>query len=129
MNSISPGNILIADDEIYMLRLLEMTFKKGGYTVVSCRDGRGALATAAAALPQLIVLDVMMPGLDGLGALRQLKENPATRDIPVVVLSAKGHALTRVEAEAAGAVLFLAKPFSPNQLLGAVRKILAPETL
>jgi CheY-like chemotaxis protein len=116
--------ILVADDEVYMLRLLELTFKKGGYEVVSCRDGKEALTQATSASPQLIVLDVMMPGLDGLGALRQLKENPATRDIPVVVLSAKGHALTRVEAEVAGAALFLAKPFSPNQLLGEVQKII-----
>jgi CheY-like chemotaxis protein len=119
--------ILVADDEIYMVRLLEMTFKKGGYEVMSCRDGQEALALAGTVLPQLIVLDVMMPGLDGLGALRQLKENPATKNIPVVVLSAKGHALTRVEAEAAGAALFLAKPFSPNQLLGEVQKIIGPQ--
>jgi CheY-like chemotaxis protein len=124
MNTTSAGTILIADDEVYMLRLLEMTFKKGGYTVVSCRDGQEALTQAASTLPQLIVLDVMMPGLDGLGALRQLKGNPATRDIPVVVLSAKGHALTKVEAEQAGAVLFLPKPFSPNQLLGEAQRIL-----
>ena len=124
MNPTHPAKILIADDEIYMLRLLEMTFKKGGYAVVSCRDGQEALTQAASGLPQLIVLDVMMPGLDGLGALRMLKENPVTRDIPVVVLSAKGHALTRVHAVLAGAVLFLAKPFSPNELLGEVRKIL-----
>ena len=121
----SPLKILIADDELYMLRLLELTLKKGGYDVVSCRDGQEALALAASVLPQLILLDVMMPGLDGLGALRQLKENPATRSIPVIVLSAKGHALTRVEAELAGAVLFLAKPFSPNQLLGDVQKIIS----
>jgi CheY-like chemotaxis protein len=127
MNPNPAKKILVADDEVFMLRLLEMTLKKGGYEVVSCRDGKAALAAAAAQLPQLIVLDVMMPGLDGLGALRQLKENPATREIPVVVLSAKGHALTKVEAEASGAVLFLAKPFSPNELLGAVRKILEPE--
>ena len=120
----NPKKILVADDEVFMLRLLDMTLKKGGYVVISCRDGKEALAAAAAQLPQLIVLDVMMPGLDGLGALRQLKENPATREIPVVVLSAKGHALTKVEAEASGAVLFLAKPFSPNELLGAVQKIL-----
>jgi CheY-like chemotaxis protein len=126
MNLTNTSTILIADDEIYMLRLLEMTFKKGGYTVVSCRDGREALTQAAILLPQLIVLDVMMPGLDGLGALRQLKGSAATRDIPVVVLSAKGHALTRVEAELAGAVLFLAKPFSPNQLLSEVQRILGP---
>ncbi|MEY4918040.1 MAG: hypothetical protein RL616_1953 [Verrucomicrobiota bacterium] len=123
----NPKKILVADDEVFMLRLLDMTLKKGGYEVISCRDGKEALAAAAAQLPQLIVLDVMMPGLDGLGALRQLKENPATREIPVVVLSAKGHALTKVEAEASGAVLFLAKPFSPNELLGAVQKILLPE--
>jgi len=126
MNSETIPKILIADDEGYMIRLLEMTFKKGGYTVVSCRDGREALARAAEESPQLIVLDVMMPGLDGLEALRQLKGNPATRGIPVVVLSAKGHSLTKVEAELAGAVLFLAKPFSPNQLLGEVRRILTP---
>jgi two-component system alkaline phosphatase synthesis response regulator PhoP len=122
----NPLKILVADDEVFMLRLLEMTFKKGGYEVVTCRDGKTALATAFAAPPQLIVLDVMMPGLDGLGALRQLKENAATRAIPVIVLSAKGHALTKVEAEASGAVLFLAKPFSPNELLSAVQKILSP---
>jgi CheY-like chemotaxis protein len=124
MNPKPTQKILIADDEVYMLRLLEMTFKKGGYAVVSCRDGQEALAQAVSALPQLIVLDVMMPGLDGLGALRQLKGNAATRDIPVVVLSAKGHALTKVEAEQAGAVMFLAKPFSPNQLLSEVQKFL-----
>ena len=122
----NPKKILVADDEVFMLRLLEMTFKKGGFTVVSCRDGKEALAKAATELPQLIVLDVMMPGLDGLGALRQLKENPATKGIPVVVLSAKGHALTKVEAEASGAALFLAKPFSPNELLEAVQKFITP---
>lgn len=125
MNSASSQKILIADDEVYMLRLLEMTLKKGGYNILSCRNGQDALTMSATTLPQLIVLDVMMPGLDGLEALRQLKSNPATRDIPVVVLSAKGHALTKVEAELAGAVLFLAKPFSPSQLLGEVQKILS----
>ena len=122
----NPQKILVADDEVFMLRLLEMTFKKGGYEVVTCRDGKEALVTAFAVQPQLIVLDVMMPGLDGLGALRLLKDNPATKNIPVVVLTAKGHSLTRVDAVLAGAVLFLAKPFSPNELLDAVQKILSP---
>jgi DNA-binding response OmpR family regulator len=126
MNLTNTKKVLIADDEIYMVRLLEMTFKKGGFEVVSCRDGQAALTSAVTAQPQLIVLDVVMPGLDGLGALRQLKGNPVTKNIPVVVLSAKGHALTRVEAELAGAALFLTKPFSPNQLLEEVKKILEP---
>ena len=120
----NPKKILVADDEVFMLRLLEMTFKKGGYEVVTCRDGKEALVTAFAVQPQLIVLDVMMPGLDGLGALRLLKNNSVTKNIPVVVLTAKGHSLTRVDAVLAGAVLFLAKPFSPNELLSAVQKIL-----
>ena len=120
----NPKTILVADDEVFMLRLLEMTFKKGGYEVVTCRDGKEALVTAFAVQPQLIVLDVMMPGLDGLGALRLLKNNSVTKNIPVVVLTAKGHSLTRVDAVLAGAVLFLAKPFSPNELLSAVQKIL-----
>ncbi len=126
MSTTNPIKILVADDEIYMVRLLEMTLRKGGYDVVTCRDGAEALAISATALPQLIVMDVMMPGLDGLSAIRQLKQNESTRHIPVVVLSSRGHALTRVEAEAAGAALFLAKPFSPNQLLSEVKKILGP---
>jgi len=125
MSTTNPIKILVADDEIYMVRLLEMTLRKGGYDVVTCRDGAEALAISATALPQLIVMDVMMPGLDGLSAIRQLKQNESTRHIPVV-LSSRGHALTRVEAEAAGAALFLAKPFSPNQLLSEVKKILGP---
>jgi DNA-binding response OmpR family regulator len=126
MNPPAKLKVLVADDEIYMLRLLEMTFKKDGFEVVCCRDGQEALTTAAAAPPNIIVLDIMMPGLDGLGALRKLKENPATKNIPVVVLSSKGHALTRIEAELAGAAVFLTKPFSPNQLLGEIKKILNP---
>ena len=126
MNPTSPKKILIADDQLYMIRLLEMTLKKGGYEVVSCRDGNEALATAARVQPQLIVLDLIMPGLDGLGALRQLKENPATKNIPVIVLSTKGHALTRAETEQAGAAQFFTKPFSPIQLLEEIKKNLEP---
>ena len=127
MNQPIPPKILIADDEAFMLRLLEMTMKKGGYEVISCHDGHEALAAAFSAPPRLIVLDIMMPGLDGLGALRQLKENPATQNIPVIVLSGRGQALTQAEAERAGALRYFTKPFSPNQLLDEVKKILATQ--
>jgi len=126
MNPNPPRKILIADDQLYMIRLLEMTLKKGGYEVISCRDGNEALATATRLQPQLIVLDLIMPGLDGFGALRQLKENPATQNIPVIVLSTKGHTLTRVETAQAGAAQFFTKPFSPVQLLDEIKKILEP---
>ena len=114
MNPNHTQKILVADDEVFMLRLLEMTFKKGGYEVDQLPRRPGGARRRRRRLPQLIVLDVMMPGLDGLGALRQLKENPATQDIPVVVLSAKGHALTKVEAESRGRGVVSLKTVQPK---------------
>ena len=128
MNPPNPPKVLIADDELHMLRLLELTFKKGGFEVISCRDGKEALAAVAVVKPQLIVLDMMMPGLDGLATLRHLKGSTDTKSIPVIVLSSKGHALTRVGAELAGAAMFLTKPFSPSQLVGEAKKMLEPKT-
>ena len=116
--------VLLADDEVFMLRLLEVTFLRGGYRIVQARSGSEALVVAAAENPDLIVMDLMMPGMDGLSALQRLRQAEATRGIPVIILSAKGHALTKVEAEQAGASLFLTKPFSPNQLLTEARRIL-----
>ena len=119
--------VLIADDEIYMLRLLDITLRKGGFRVAQARNGADALKSAETEKPDLIIMDVMMPGLDGLSAVHQLKQNDATAKIPVIVLSSKGHALTKIEAELAGASLFLTKPFSPNQLLVEVKKILGQD--
>ncbi len=125
MSETNPTRILVADDEVFMLRLLEATFRKAGWEVVSCRNGAEALESAGRVRPQLIVMDVMMPGLDGLAAVRQLKQDEGTRHIPVIVLSSKGQALTQVEATLAGAALFLTKPFSPTQLLAESRRIMA----
>ena len=117
-------HLLVVDDDERLRALLQRYLSANGFRISAACDAAEARALMKSMAFDALVLDVMMPGLDGLGALRQLKEHPATRDIPVVVLSAKGHALTRVEAEVAGAALFLAKPFSPNQLLGEVQKII-----
>lgn len=122
--SAPPPTVLLADDEVFMRRLLEATFRKAGYHVLQVCDGAEAFATAAAVRPDLIVMDIMMPGLDGLSAVRQMKQDERTRCIPVVVLSSKGHALTRSEAQQAGAALFLTKPFSPSQLLTESNQLL-----
>jgi len=114
--------ILIADDETYSLRLLQMTLKKTGCDLIACKNGREAVDQAVAELPDLIVMDVMMPVLDGLAALAELKANEKTADIPVIMLTAKGQTLTRTEAEQSGAEHFLTKPFSPTNLLEEVRK-------
>lgn len=118
------AKILLADDETYSLRLLQMTLKKTGCEVIPCSDGLAAFEQAQSELPDLIVMDVMMPVLDGLGALAKLKSEAATKDIPVIMLTAKGQTLTRTEAEESGAALFLTKPFSPTELLEQVRKFL-----
>jgi CheY-like chemotaxis protein len=114
--------ILIADDEIYSLRLLQMTLKKTGCDLIPCKNGQEAVDRAGEELPDLIVMDVMMPVMDGLAALAELKQNERTAEIPVIMLTAKGQTLTRTEAEQSGAEHFLTKPFSPTNLLEEVRK-------
>ena len=119
------ARILLVDDRRENLIALDAILSSISDTIlVPVRSGEQALTELRSDDYAVVLLDVMMPGLDGLGALRALKNDAVTRDIPVVVLSAKGHALTKVEAEQAGAVLFLAKPFSPNQLLGEAQRIL-----
>ena len=122
----TPVKILIVDDEPHMLRVTELSVKKGGYEVLLARDGRVAVALAGQAQPALIVMDLLMPELDGMQALRELKQNPATARIPVILLTSRGHVVTRQEAESSGAALFLTKPFSPTQLLKEVQRLLAP---
>lgn len=119
--------ILIADDEPHMRRLAELSLRKGGYELVTARNGREAVELALGQLPDLIILDMSMPELDGLGALKELKQNAATQNIPVIMLTARGHELARQDAEASGASLFLTKPFSPSQLLAEVRRLSRPE--
>jgi len=122
----TPAKILIVDDEPHMLRVTELSVKKGGYEVLLARDGRAAVALAGQAQPALIVMDLLMPELDGMQALRELKQNPATARIPVILLTSRGHVVTRQAAESSGAALFLTKPFSPTQLLKEVQRLLAP---
>jgi CheY-like chemotaxis protein len=119
-----PRKILIVDDEAFVLRVTELSLKKGGYTLIFGRDGREAVKLAGDERPALIIMDVQMPEMDGLTALRLLKQNSATASIPVIMLTARGHVLTRQDAEGSGAALFLTKPCSPMQLLKEVQRIL-----
>jgi CheY-like chemotaxis protein len=118
------AKILIVDDEPHMRRVTELSIKKGGYDIVIGRNGREALELAAREKPNLIVMDVSMPELDGLAALLLLKADPATADIPVIMLTVRGHTMTRHQAEQSGAAVYLTKPFSPSQLLAEVQRLL-----
>ena len=121
------NRILLVDDEPHMRRLSELSLRKGGYELLFGADGEDAIVQAKAGHPDLIIMDVMMPRMDGLTALRHLKADPETKAIPVIMLTARGHVLTRQEATDSGAALFITKPFSPSLLLAEVQKILTSE--
>lgn len=117
-----PRKILIVDDEPFMLRLIQHHLENAGYQMIKARNGREAVEAAIRENPCLVVMDAMMPNMDGLTALRQLKQEPSTRDIPVIMLTANPHKYSQEDAESSGAAIFLTKPFSPTQLLEEIRK-------
>lgn len=116
--------ILIADDEPHMLRITELSLKKGGFDILLARDGRQAVEMTISEKPDLVVLDVMMPGMDGFAALREIKSRPDTAAIPVIILTSRGQRIVQEEAQTSGAVLYLTKPFSPSDLLSEAKRIL-----
>ncbi|MBT3595830.1 MAG: response regulator [Verrucomicrobia bacterium] len=117
--------VLIADDEPHMLKFIEFTLRKGDFEILKANDGVQALKVAEAQKPNVIVLDVLMPGMDGVTALKNLKKNPVLKLIPVILLTARGHTLDPEEAKKAGASYYLTKPFSPTELLKQVQQLAA----
>jgi CheY-like chemotaxis protein len=119
----TSNTILVVDDEPFMLRLLKYHLEKAGYATASARTGREAVALAAAAPPRLVVMDIMMADLDGIAALKALRENNVTRELPVIMITASANRVARQEAEANGATLFFTKPFSPTKLVEEVQRL------
>ncbi|HZR21466.1 MAG TPA: response regulator [Verrucomicrobiae bacterium] len=120
--------ILVVDDDPIMHHVLKHYLERNGFEMLSASNGRGAIELAHAQQPQLIVLDVRMPDMSGLAALRQLKESEATKSIPVVVVTVNADRTTQMESDISGAAAFLAKPFRPDELLAILRKLIRPET-
>jgi CheY-like chemotaxis protein len=118
--------VLVVDDDQLMHRLFQHHLERAGYQMVSALNGREALDLATRQPPDLIVMDIMMPDVDGLAALRELKKVDATKSIPVIIITANSHHLTRKESETCGAAIFLTKPFSPTQLLNEIRRLVPP---
>lgn len=117
------ARLVIAEDSPHMLRLLEMMLRKAGHTWTSCSAGDTALAAVRSEKPDAALLDINMPGIDGLEVLAALKADPATAGIPVIMLTARGHTLTRQQAEESGAAAFLTKPFSPTELTAIIARL------
>ena len=120
-----PRTVLVADDDEDILQLVSFRLERAGYTVVTAADGQQALAAARQHQPDLAVLDVMMPGLNGYEVTRQLRADPATAAIPVILLTARVQEADVSRGFEAGADDYLRKPFSPQELRSRVQAILA----
>lgn len=118
-----PGTILIVEDESNILEALTFILSRAGWDVRGHGKGDTALAEVARLNPDVLVLDVMLPGCTGFDILRALRAEAETRDLPVVMLTAKGQTQDRDQALALGANAFLTKPFSNDELLSTVREI------
>jgi CheY-like chemotaxis protein len=118
------ARILIADDEPHIRRLVSFTLGNRGYEVIEAVDGGDALERIRTEHPDLVLLDVMMPVMTGYDVLREVKADPATADVPVIMLSAKSQKAEIEEGIACGAREYICKPFTPKDLVERVGELL-----
>jgi DNA-binding response OmpR family regulator len=116
--------VLIADDEHNIRHILDFSLNSEGFDVVAVSNGEDAFTMAVTENPDLIILDVMMPGQGGIETCRQLKADERTAAIPVILLTARAQRRDREEGTAAGADEYITKPFSPQKVINAVQKFL-----
>ncbi len=116
--------IVLAEDEPQIARLIEFKLKKEGYEVTWKENGEEALRAIKADKPDLILLDIMMPVMDGYEVLRRVKEDESLKDIPVIMLTARAQEKDVVKGIGSGAEDYITKPFHPAELLARVKRIL-----
>lgn len=116
--------VLVVDDEPDVLLLCRVNLEFEGYTVIDAQDGEQALEKVRLEKPDIILLDVMMPGMDGWEVLASLKEDPTTSEIPVVMLTAKVRELDQIHGLTQGAIDYVNKPFNPIALSRTIREAL-----
>jgi two-component system phosphate regulon response regulator PhoB len=119
-----PLTVLLVEDERDIADLVRYHVEKAGMRVVHAADGGTALRLARAELPDVVVLDLMLPGLDGLEVCRQLRREAATRRLPIIMLTARGEEVDRVVGLELGADDYVVKPFSPRELIARIRAVL-----
>jgi len=119
------SRVLVADDDPDIVGLLRIRLERAGHDVVTAGDGEAAWAAVLAGRPDLAVLDVTMPRLDGLELTRRLRGHAATVGLPILVLTAAVQAADAERALAAGATAYVKKPFSPKELVARVQAMLA----
>jgi DNA-binding response OmpR family regulator len=123
MNKNKITKILLVDDEPNILIALGFLFEKEGYLVEKANNGHQALEKALIFCPDIMVLDVMMPVLDGFEVARQLRNMPNTNDVRIIFLTAKGTTNDRMKGYSSGGEIYLTKPFDNDELMRTVREI------
>jgi two-component system, OmpR family, alkaline phosphatase synthesis response regulator PhoP len=116
--------ILVADDESHILSVVSLKLRNAGFRVLTAADGQEALDLALAELPDLLITDYHMPQLSGLELCQRLKQEPTTRSMPAIMLTARGYHLEPHDTEQSGITKMLSKPFSPRHLLATVNEVL-----
>ncbi|MEM6618968.1 MAG: response regulator transcription factor [Pseudomonadota bacterium] len=119
-----PQKILLIEDEPHIAEALSFLLSREGLSVSTHATGSDAAEVAANARPDLVILDAMLPGKSGFDILRELREAPATQALPVMMLTAKGQDKDRSQAQAAGVSLFMTKPFSNEEIVANVKRLL-----
>lgn len=115
--------ILVVDDERHIVRLVQVNLEKVGYQVITAYDGVEALEQVGKEMPDMVILDVMMPRMDGFEVLKKLQADAKTRDIPVIMLTAKAQDADIFRGWSSGVSSYLTKPFNPRELLTFVERI------
>jgi len=119
-----PGTIAIVEDESNIVELIKYNLDREGYKTISANNGRKGLEMIKQELPDLVILDLMLPELDGLSVCKQLRSDPQTKSIPIIILTAKSEEADRVLGLEMGADDYVTKPFSPRELVARVRAVL-----
>ena len=119
-----PRTVLVVDDSVTIRQMVSFTLKQAGFSVVEAVDGQDALERLDANRVDLIVTDLNMPRLDGTGMIRRVRQRPATKSTPVVMLTTEAQESKRQEGRAAGASAWIVKPFHPDKLLHVIGKVL-----
>lgn len=115
--------ILVVDDERHIVRLVQVNLERAGYEIVTAYDGVEALEKVKSENPDMVVLDVMMPRMDGFEVLKNLQADPRYQNIPVIMLTAKAQDADIFKGWASGVSSYLTKPFNPRELLVFVERI------
>jgi len=125
----SEKRVLVVDDEIHIVHVVAIKLRNNGYDVITANNGAEAFELACREDPDIIVTDFQMPVMTGLELARKLRETEATRDIPVIILTARNFAISQEQQDELQISECISKPFSPKELLGSIEDILYQKEL